>query len=141
MTSTAVVDGDERRTRYPIGPARFLYGSGSVLLAAFAVFEMVKHGPVTAACGAFGALLPPIVGAVTASRGRERGHGASSRARAVANGMTPPALVLLLAATLPESNVQAAPWWTLGLTWLCHLTTLRALGRRPRNTPAAAPSP
>ncbi|MGA6174041.1 hypothetical protein ACPEIF_27775 [Streptomyces sp. NPDC012600] len=82
---------------------------------AFAVFETVKHQGWTLAAAAAGAALPLLA--------------ARLPGRAVALSVRhplPPVLVLAAATFLTDSQAQAAPWFTLGLTWLTTVAVLRS---------------
>ncbi|MFE7482069.1 hypothetical protein [Streptomyces sp. NPDC057552] len=82
---------------------------------AFAAFETVKHQGWTLAAAAAGAALPLLA--------------ARLPGRAVALAVRhplPPVLVLAAATFLTDSQAQAAPWFTLGLTWLTTVAVLRS---------------
>ncbi|BBG01405.1 MULTISPECIES: hypothetical protein [Pseudonocardia] len=109
--------------------ARVALWSLAALLGAFAAFEMIKHGGWTLPLGLLGVLLP-----VAAGRFR--------RPAAVLDHPLPPVLVLAAATFLTGSQAQAAPPFTLGLTWLCCVLVRRALRprRAPRRRPGASPA-
>lgn len=127
--STTTGEGPARPETTPTdrpAPARgaaVAYGALTVFLGAFAAFEMVKHTMPTIAFAVVGAGIPLALHAVTPRDLTGRG----GTLRRICTGMLPPVVVLTLAATLTETTDEAAPWWTLGLTWLGHLTAVRTV--------------
>ncbi|WP_233520300.1 hypothetical protein [Prauserella sp. PE36] len=81
--------------------------------AAFAAFEIVKHQGWTIPAGIVGAALP-LAGRL------------GKPVRVVAGHWAPPVVVLAAFTFLPDTNEQAAPGFTLGLTWLAHVAIARA---------------
>lgn len=82
--------------------------------AAFAAFEIVKHQGWSIPAGIAGAALP-FAGAV------------GKPVQAVVGHWAPPVVLLAAFTFLPDSNVQAAPGFTMGLTWLTHVAIARAI--------------
>jgi hypothetical protein len=91
----------------------------AALLLAFAGFEAAKHGGWVWAAAVAGLLLP--------AAGRLH-----PVARRILEHPVPPLLVLAGFTFLTESNTQAAPGFTFGLTWLLHIALARGLHRESR---------
>ncbi|MFE7200191.1 DUF4260 domain-containing protein [Pseudonocardia alni] len=102
---------------------RVAWAALAAFVTAFAVFETVKHGGATIPLGLLGIGLPFAAGLPLPATVRHLvGH------------PVPPVLVLVGATLLTGSQEQAAPPFTLGLTWLATVAVLRVL--RPATGPS-----
>ncbi|WP_424187554.1 DUF4260 family protein [Actinokineospora sp. G85] len=123
------------RTDKPSTASRVCWGLGGAFLAAFGVFEMVKHGGgawVTGLAGAIGPDLALLLGITAKGLAPRQLSPKAVAAYNATHHWLPPTAVLVWFTVVPETNVQAATGFTLGLTWLAHIGLDRAAGYWPR---------
>ncbi|ASR35863.1 hypothetical protein BAY61_13580 [Prauserella marina] len=105
-----------------------------LFLLAFAVFEAVKYGGVVVPLVVAGFILPDLAFFAAIGAPAEKGQ-LPRRAVPLYNLLhhwAPPAVVLVLSATLPISHTTLLLFFPAALAWLSHIMLDRALGYGPR---------
>jgi hypothetical protein len=114
---------------------RAAWAAAAVVLIAFALFEMTKHPGWAIGLGVTGAIAPDLT-MLIGLRDQTEPRQFSRRAVPyynIAHLWALPILVLLWFSIVPATNDDAAPGFTLGLTWLAHICLDRVFGFGPRN--------
>lgn len=121
---------------------RLAWGVATAALAAFLVFEAVKHGGAVAWAAVGGLLAPDLAILAQVGAGPHR-HGVLHprvvRAYNLTHHLVPPLVVLAVTSFVPGATV----WFVAALGWLVHGTLDRTLGlapRRPDGTSTWAPA-
>jgi hypothetical protein len=101
-----------------------------VFCGAFGLFEMTAHGSPTVYTFFIGAIGPDVALLAQPFTKHEKGQ-LYKWAVPVYNTLHFPLIpfaVVLFYSLNNDTNVQAAPWFTLGITWLAHIAFDRMLG-------------
>lgn len=117
----------------PVSRRQWVYRSAAALLAAFCLFEAVKHGWVAALTIVIFILLPDVV-LITGSASDGRAARRRAVAYSVAHSYWPP-LVLVGLSLLgwPELWLRTGlEIFLAGLAWATHVTVVRAFGLHSR---------